>query len=275
MGGRPLTALAIATLPPAAEAILEDELYQMLCGGRAVLEAAGARLVGGHSAEGGEIALGFAVTGTAEPGRLLRKRGLRPGDRLILTKPLGTGALLAAEMRGLGKARWTEAALETMLLPAAAAAACLAEHGATACTDVTGFGLLGHLLEMLSASRMDARLDPERIPALDGALALLSGGLTSSMHQGNLGALTALSSEEIARDPAFANLLIDPQTAGGLLAGVPAEAAASCLAELRRLGYRVAEIGVVVAASGERPRVFLAPGCVPARPAPLPAAAEG
>jgi selenide,water dikinase len=275
MGGMPETALAIATLPPARPPITEHDLFHMLKGGTEVLEAGGAVLVGGHSAEGAELGLGFAVTGRTRPGRLMRKGGLGPGDRLLLTKPLGTGVILAAEMRGLAPARVVEAAIETMVQSAADASSCLAMHGATACTDVTGFGLLGHLLEMLSASRMDARLDPERIPALDGALALLSGGLTSSMHQGNLGALTALSSEEIARDPAFANLLIDPQTAGGLLAGVPAETTARCLAELRRLGYRVAEIGVVVAASGERPRVFLAPGCVPARPAPLPAAAEG
>jgi selenide,water dikinase len=191
-----------------------------------------------------------------------------------LTKPLGTGVILAAEMRGQATARAVEAAIDGMLQSAADASACLAAHGATACTDVTGFGLLGHLLEMLSASAADARLDPEAIPALDGALSLLRSGLTSSMHTGNLGALTALSSGEIARDPALAALLIDPQTAGGLLAGVPAEGASSCVAELRRLGYRAAEIGIVLPGSGERPRVFLEPGCVSHREAPLPAAAE-
>src|SRR5205085_9138751 len=126
--------------------------------------------------------------------RLLRKGGLRPGDRLWLTKPLGTGVILAAEMRGLAAARVVEAAIDTMLQSAADASACLAAHGGTACTDVTGFGLLGHLLEMLSASTADAQLDPETIPALDGALSLLRSGLTSSMHTGNLGALTALRS---------------------------------------------------------------------------------
>ncbi len=139
---------------------------------------------------------------------------------------------------------------------------------------MTGFGLLGHLLEMLSASGVDAQLDPEAIPALNGALPLLAGGLTSSMHQGNLAAMRTLAPEEIASNPELAALLIDPQTAGGLLAGVPAERADICLLELRRLGYRAAEIGVVVPASGERPRVFLEPGCVPQREAPLPVAAE-
>src|SRR5438270_7360312 len=247
MGGMPETALAIATLPAARPPIVEHDLFHMLKGGTEVLEAAGAVLIGGHSAEGAELGLGFAVTGRTRPhhqdrARLLRKRGLRPGDRLLLTKPLGTGIILAAEMRGLAPARAVEAAIDAMQQSAADASACLAAQGATACTDVTGFGLLGHLLEMLSASAADARLDPEAIPALDGALSLLRSGLTSSMHTGNLGALTALSSGEIARDPALAALLLDPQTAGGLLAGVSAERAAACLAELRRLGYRAAQV---------------------------------
>ncbi len=236
MGGLPDTALAIATLPPSRPPIMEHDLFHMLKGGTDVLEEAGAVLVGGHSAEGVELGLGFAVTGRPRPGRLLRKGGLRPGDRLLLTKPLGTGVILAAEMRRLAPARVVSAAIEAMLQPAAAASACLAAYGATACTDVTGFGLLGHLLEMLAASKADARLDPDRIPALDGALSLLHQGLTSSLHAGNSAALAALTGEA-ANDPALAALLIDPQTAGGLLAGVPAERAADCLVELHRLDY--------------------------------------
>jgi selenide,water dikinase len=274
MGGVPETALAVATLPPARPPIVEHDLFHMLKGGTQVLEAAGAVLVGGHSAESAELGLGFAVTGRTRPGRLLRKGGLKAGDRLLLTKPLGTGVILAAEMRGRARARGVAAAIAAMLESAAGASACFAAYGATACTDVTGFGLLGHLLEMLSASGVDARLDPERIPALDGALSLLRSGLTSSMHIGNLGALTALSSEEIARDRAQVALLLDPQTAGGLLAGVPGECADLCLSELRLLGYRAAEIGIVTGAGSERPRVFLEPGCVPLRQAPVPAAAE-
>ena len=262
MGGAPETALAIAAVPPGRPAIVEQDLFHMLKGGTEVLEAAGAVLVGGHSAEGAELALGFAVTGRTRPGYLLRKGGLRPGDRLILTKPLGTGVILAAEMRRRAAARHVKAAIATMLQPAAAASSCLLAHGATACTDVTGFGLLGHLLEMLTASDMDARLDPERIPTLDGALALLAGGLTSSLHDGNLSALAALDAGAIEPDPALGALLIDPQTAGGLLAGVPCERAAVCLAELRRLGCRAGEIGVVVTRAGDRPRVALVPGCL-------------
>jgi selenide, water dikinase len=261
MGGVPETALAIAALPPAKPAITEHDLFHMLKGGTAVLEGAGARLIGGHSAEAAEPALGFAVTGRTRPGRLLRKGGLRPGDRLILTKPLGTGVILAAEMRGRARARIVEAAIEGMLQSAAASSWVFASHGTTACTDVTGFGLLGHLMEMLRASSADAALDPDAIPALDGALDLLASGIASSLHASNLSALAAI--EEVP-DSALAALLIDPQTAGGLLAGVPAESAPDCLEELRDIGYRAAEIGIVEPMRGASPRVRLKSGCLAA-----------
>lgn len=261
MGGTPETALAIAALPAARPTITQHDLYHMLKGGTEVLEAAGATLIGGHSAEGAELALGFAVTGRTQPGRLLRKGGLRPGDRLILTKPLGTGVILAAEMRGRAKARDVQRAIETMLQSAAAAAAVFAAHGATACTDVTGFGLLGHLLEMLAASGADARLDRGAVPALDGALDLIASGIASSLHAGNLSALASLA-EADPRAP-LAVLLIDPQTAGGLLAGIPADQAEACLAALLASGYRAAEIGVVdVRGGGVKPIVRLDPHCL-------------
>jgi len=259
MGGLPDTALAIVTLPPARPPITEHDLFHLLKGATEVLETAGAVLVGGHSAEAAEMGLGFAVTG--RPGAtILRKGGLRPGDRLILTKPLGTGVILAAEMRGKASARTVAAAIDTMVQPAALAAMVLAEHDATACTDVTGFGLLGHLNEMLAASEADTRLDPSAIPALDGALALFGQGLESSLHASNLSALASL----VDADPTspFVKLLIDPQTAGGLLAGVPAERAGQCVAELRRRGYRAATIGVVEPQDGAAPRVRLDPGCL-------------
>ena len=268
MGGVPETALAIAALPPARPAITEYDLFHMLKGGTEVLEAAGASLIGGHSAEGAEMALGFAVTGRTRPGRLMRKAGLRPGDRLILTKPLGTGVILAAEMRGRARARIVAGAIETMLQPAVAASAIFTAHGATACTDVTGFGLLGHLLEMLAASVADARLDPDSIPALDGALDLIAAGIASSLNPGNQTALAALADADppVPLSGLLPGLLIDPQTAGGLLAGVPAARAAACLAELRAAGYRAAEIGVVDPRRGAKPAVRFDSECL-AQPA--------
>jgi selenide, water dikinase len=265
MGGVPETALAIAALPPAVRpSITEHDLFQMLKGGTEVLERAGAVLVGGHSAEAAEPALGFAVTGRPRPGRLLRKAGLKPGDRLVLTKPLGTGVILAAEMRGLACARIVSGAIEAMLQSSAAASWILGSHAATACTDVTGFGLLGHLLEMLRASRVDARLDPERIPALDGALDLLAAGTASSLDAANRSALDAVADAD--RNTALAALLIDPQTAGGLLAGIAAERAEACVDELRDIGYAAAAIGLVEPATAEQPRVRLTPGCIAAAP---------
>jgi selenide, water dikinase len=274
MGGAPETALAIASLPPARPAIVEADLFHLLKGGSEVLEAAGAVLVGGHSAEGAELALGFAVTGRPRPGRLLRKGGLRPADRLLLTKPLGTGVILAAEMRGKAAAHVYEGAVAAMLQSAAAAADCLLAHRASACTDVTGFGLLGHLREMLTASAVDAWLDPEAIPALDGAMSLLAAGLASSLHPANTAELALLAPDGAPADATLARLLLDPQTAGGLLAGVPADQATACRDELCRLGYRAGEIGIVVPRAGERPQVRLDPDCLRAMDVPLVAAGE-
>jgi selenide, water dikinase len=275
MGGVPETALAIATLPPSLPAIMEQDLFHMLKGSTEVLEEAGAVLIGGHSAEGAELALGFAVTGRTRPGHVLRKGGLRPGDRLVLTKPLGTGVILAAEMRGRASARSYEAAIAAMRQSGAAASSCLVAHSATACTDVTGFGLLGHLVEMLTASGAAALLDLSAIPTLDGATALLGSGLTSSLHGGNAAALSALAPEDADADPAFAALLIDPQTAGGLLAGIPAERTADCVRELTRLGYRAAAIGVVTAHGRGAPLVSLEAGCLSAADLAPPLAVAG
>jgi selenide, water dikinase len=246
MGGVPQTALAIATLPHGLESKLEEQLFELMSGALKALEAANTTLVGGHTSEAQELALGFAVNGFADPERLLRKGGMRPGDRLILTKPLGTGTLLAADMRRKAKARWIDAALASMLQSNRSGAACLYRHGATACTDVTGFGLLGHLVEMVKASGVDVDLDLAAVPLLEGALDTVRLGIFSSLQPQNLRLRRAAHDpEKAAADPRYP-LIFDPQTAGGLLASVPADRAEGCLAELQRLGYaRSAIIGTV------------------------------
>lgn len=250
MGAEPHSALAVATVPYGREAVVEETLYELLAGAAEVLGAAGAVLAGGHSGEGAELAFGLAVNGLADPQRLLRKGGLKPGQRLLLTKPLGTGTLMAADMRHQAKGRWVEAAIAHMLQSSAEASAILRAHGATACTDVTGFGLLGHLLEMLRASDAGARLDLDALPVLEGALETLAAGIQSSLQPENLRLRRALAEPQAALAHPRYPLLFDPQTAGGLLAGVPPEQADACLDALHRAGYRAAAIGEVVAAQG-------------------------
>ena len=278
MGARPAAALALATLPHASEAIHEEDLLQLLAGAAAALAAEGCALAGGHTCEGAELALGFAVTGHAPEGALLRKSGLRPGDALVLTKPLGTGAVMAAAMRGAAEGRWVAAALDAMQQSSGAAARVLARHGARAATDVTGFGLLGHAAEMARASPASSsssssttaaaaaaaaasngasavvlEIDPAKVPSLPGAADCVAAGHLSSLHAANARALAAVEAgsarDWTARDARWP-LLVDPQTAGGLLAGVPAGAAEACVAELKAAGYeRAAVVGRVLEAA--------------------------
>ncbi|MGE4049357.1 MAG: selenide, water dikinase SelD, partial [Acetobacteraceae bacterium] len=249
MGARPWTALAVAAIPYAAGAKMRAELSAMLQGATEVLAADGCTLVGGHSGEAEEASLGFAVTGLASPDHLLRKSGLRPGDILILTKPLGTGLVLAGHMRGLARAAWLQAAIESMCTSNAAAARILRSHGVTACTDVTGFGLAGHLGEMLRASRVAASLWPETIPALPGALDLAVSGVESTLAAENRRALATADFGVVTA------LMIDPQTSGGLLAGIAADRAEACLAALADAGVPATAIGAVEPARQGEPMI--------------------
>jgi selenide, water dikinase len=250
MGAEPQTALAIVTMPHGHETKLEADLYQLLAGATETLREAGAALIGGHTGEGAELAFGLTVNGSSVPERLWRKSGLQAGDALVLTKPLGTGTLFAADMRGKARGAWIDGALESMLRSNRSAAETLRRHGARACTDVTGFGLAGHLLEMLRASRANAELSLKSVPALDGALELLGQGIASTLAPQNLAHAAAVNSGAVpAGDPSMA-LLYDPQTAGGLLAGMPADRLEACLAELHGNGAGAACIGRVTAANG-------------------------
>jgi selenide,water dikinase len=238
MGGTPRHALATAVVPPGVSEKVEETLFQMLSGARACLDREGVALVGGHSGEG-ELALGFSVTGEVAPDRILRKGGLQPGDALILTRPLGTGILFTAAMRAKARAPWIAAALAAMRQSNRAAAATLIAHGAHAMTDVTGFGLVGHLGEMLAASGTDAELDLAALPLYDGARALADAGIVSTLLPENLALAGLLRGEA---DAATRALLFDPQTSGGLLAGVRPARAEACAAALRAAGYAAAAV---------------------------------
>ncbi len=241
MGARPWTALAVAAVPYLSGKKMHADLAAMMQGAARVLEADGCALVGGHSGEGLEAALGFAVTGLVDPRRLWRKSGLSMGDALVLTKPLGTGVILAGHMRGLAKSRWLLGALDSMRRTNGAAARVLGQFGVTACTDVTGFGLAGHLSEMLRASGVGAVVRFDDVPVLPGAEELAAQGVASSLAPENRRVLP-----DGATGPA-AELLADPQTSGGLLAGVPPGRAAGCIAALAAAGVEARVIGEVTA----------------------------
>ncbi len=247
-GGTPRHALAIAMVPHGPATKTEETLFQLLAGARACLDRECVALVGGHSAEGAEVALGFSVSGVVAPDRILRKAGLQPGDALVLSKPIGTGILFAALMRGRAAAASIARAIAGMRQSARAAAQIFAAHGATAMTDVSGFGLAGHLGEMLKASRATAELDLAAISLYEGARDLAIAGIASTLLPENL------ASGDILRgdlDRATRALLFDPQTAGGLLAGIPQGRAAECVAALTAAGYTDAAVIGLVREAGE------------------------
>ncbi|MCM2306724.1 MAG: selenide, water dikinase SelD [Sulfuritalea sp.] len=249
MGAEAQSATAIATVPPGLEAKVEDSVFQMMAGAVSVLNEAGCALVGGHTGEGSELALGFAINGLVDASLagVLTKGGMQPGDALILTKPIGTGTLFAAHARLKARGRWIDTALESMQVSNRAALPVLLAHGATACTDLTGFGLLGHLVEMTRPSGVDAELDLAALPLLDGAAECVAAGVLSSLQPANLRLRRALANQEEALAHPNYPLLFDPQTAGGLLASVPADKAEACLAALRAAGYpRATRIGRVL-----------------------------
>ena len=252
-GARPLSALAAVSLPFASETLLERELYQLLAGALHEFAAADCRLTGGHSMQGAELSLGFAVTGTpiAAHGATLAKTGGAEGDALVLTKALGSGLVFAAHMQLAADGRDVHAALQAMLQSNRAAAALALEHGANACTDITGFGLLGHLLEMLGSAGA-AQLDLETIPLLPGVAALLQAGVASSMYAANAGAGSGHLHLAPGLDARLAQILYDPQTSGGLLVSLPAQRAQSLCSALHAAGYaQAAIIGTRIAPNAE------------------------
>lgn len=261
MGAEPRAAMAVVALPPAAEALMVADLQAMLVGAQQVLAEAGACLVGGHSAEGLEPMLGFSLTGEVEESRALRRSGLRAGDLLVLTKPIGTGALLAGAMTGGVAARHLRGALAAMQLSPFPAARTLLAYGATACVDVTGFGLLNHLAEMAEASGVAVSLDPLAVPALAGALETIVAGTLSTLHPGNAAAaLPRQGNGWEAVAPERLALLLDPQTAGGLLCGIPPDRAGACVKALRATGCP--EAAVIGEVRAGRPRVDAQPVCI-------------
>jgi selenide,water dikinase len=252
MGAEPHSALALVNLPAYSQAIMERDLKQIMHGAADVFREADCALIGGHTAEGAELTLGFSLTGVTDENALLRKRGLQIGDVLILTKPLGTGAILAADMRAKARGRDVHEAIASMQQSSREAARILQDYRVRSCTDVTGFGLAGHLLEMLKASHESARIDLSAIPVLNGVLDAFQRGIFSTLHEENRKVDNLIAIEGSSKSSPLKEILFDPQTAGGLLAGVPADQAMACLGELKAAGYSAASIiGEIVQADRE------------------------
>ncbi|MEZ5570719.1 MAG: selenide, water dikinase SelD [Halioglobus sp.] len=259
-GAKPISALAAVTLPFADNTLLQRELEQILAGALHEFSAVACRLSGGHSMQGPELSIGFVVNGVplAPDGRLLGKKGARPGDQLVLTKALGTGTLFAAHMQQAADGRDISCAVASMVQGNQLAAEQAVIHGATACTDVTGFGLLGHLLEML-AGEFGARLSLSELPLLPGAIAQLRAGIVSTMHAANVRSAGRFLQCDETVDEARVQMLFDPQTSGGLLIALPAARAQALCEALQQRGYRQAcVIGeVTTKVPGENPLVHM------------------
>ncbi len=228
MGATPLTALQYLAWP--RDALSFDIASEVIEGGMDVMAQAGCTVVGGHSIDSPEPTFGYAVTGTVDTGRLISNRGAIPGDVLVLTKPLGIGVITTAIKRGICPEAVQWAAVRQMIRLNARAGAGLAAHDAHAATDVTGFGLLGHLQEMVGASGVGAVVEFDEVPILDGTSALLAQGAWAGGSERNLRAVANVV--ESPRDESAMRILADAQTSGGLLVALPSGSVEGYLADV-------------------------------------------
>jgi len=243
MGGRPLTAMNIVCFPICD--LPRPVLARTLAGGLEKLREAGCVLVGGHSVDDPEFKYGMAVTGTVHPDRILTNAGAREGDALILTKPLGTGVLATAIKGGLA----TRADIFTLVESASflnrAAAETMEAFPVSACTDVTGFGLAGHVLEMARGSGREIEVALSAVPLLPNALEYASMGLLPAGAFANKKYAQPRVEFSGSPDPALADLLFDPQTSGGLVIALPGDRAPDLLAALSKAGVPASLVGRV------------------------------
>ena len=251
MGGQPLLALNVVAFP--TDALPLAVLSEILRGGADKAREAGVRIVGGHSIDDREPKYGLAVTGLVHPDRILRNSTARPGDRLLLTKPLGMGIVSTAIKRDVAGVDLIARAVAVMTTLNKAAAQAASEVGVHACTDITGFGLLGHMREMTVASGVGARVSFHRVPVLDGVVELAAQGVVPGGSKRNL----AYAEEFVTFDPALdlpqRLVLADAQTSGGLLLAVPGAQADGLLRALHGNGVTAAaDIGEVVTGTSGR-----------------------
>jgi len=248
MGGRPLTALSIIAFP--VEALSLRVMNRLLQGGVEKMAEAGVSVIGGHSIKDKEIKFGFAVTGIVHPDKIVTNAAARPGDALILTKPIGTGAVSFAAQLGRARPEWLEEIGRSMTELNKAAAEVMIEAGIRAATDVTGFGLGGHLSEIAVQSGVTVEIDAEAIPVFGGVLECFRNNMISGAAERNREYAIRFIQKESGVSDEFEALLFDPQTSGGLLMAVPDTQTAEVLARLRERGVtRAVRIGRVVGRS--------------------------
>jgi selenide,water dikinase len=240
MGGRPLWCLSLVGWP--RETLPLEQLADVLRGAADVVAAAGACIVGGHSIDDPEPKFGLVAVGEVHPDCITTNAGARPGDRLVLTKPIGTGIIATALKQGAAPVAAVDAAVVSMTTLNAAAAAAAQEAAVRAATDVTGFGLLGHLHAMLKASGCAAELSAGAVPLLPEARALATAGHVPGGTKRNLEAVAAVASFDAAVDGTTRLLLADAQTSGGLLLAVAPAALDLLLDALRRGGTPAAAV---------------------------------
>lgn len=229
MGGKPLTALAIVCYPQKEDM---EVLGQILRGGQMAMNEAGVVVLGGHSIDDAEIKFGYAVTGVVDPQRVITNAGAKAGDTLVLTKPVGTGAISTGIKRGVASESTVEAAMRTMTTSAAAASEAMQRAGAHACTDVTGFGLLGHAYEMAHASRVTLIIEATRVPLLPDVLDLISRGMLTRGDRNNRAYVGDTLEIKGHISGEMQSALFDPQTAGGLLISIDKGGAEELIKEL-------------------------------------------
>ncbi len=251
MGSDPKIALAMVTVPLMSHTLMEDELYQAMSGAMSVFEESNTKLVGGHSAEGSELSLGFAVTGTVPQDPVLNS-SLVSDHALVLTKPLGTGLLLAGIMHGTTSAKDLMTAIEVMDQSNAEAARILLDFDPSAMTDVTGFGLLGHISEISLRSSVNVELVVDQIPLMDGAKETVMQQVRSSLHDNNAQSVADYEKRRDFDDSEIAPL-VDPQTCGGLVAAIPKAHVDECVDRLRDAGYlHAGQIGLSIESEASR-----------------------
>ena len=255
MGGTPKTAMNLVAFP--AKEMDLAILRQIIQGGIDKLKEAEVVLIGGHSIEDREIKYGLSVTGVIHPAQVLTKKNLRTGDRLVLTKPLGTGIVNTAIKANMSPAKLTDRVTRLMAILNRDAAGIMAGFNISACTDVTGFGLLGHLAEMVCGSGMSAQVDSGQVPVIAEALEFASMGLIPAGAHKNREFREEMIAFAETVPRALQDVLFDPQTSGGLLIGVSENQAGALVAALKDRGIGdAAQIGEIIEGPDEKIQVI-------------------